>query len=280
MSTNIDFEIGMFGTRAVIKSKWQDYFITYLLDKEVVELELNTGKGWHGDDINFLKYFPQLKSLTVLDQSIKSINAINDLNRLVQLNISTYCNTPINFNNFPDLEECSFEWRNKSDSLFDCSKLRKLGINKFNNKDSLFFSKLVNIEVLTILNSPLENILGFSTLNKLKILTLGNLRKLNSLKGLDGLQNLEELTIQRCKGITSISDIFKLNRLRRLLLLDLGDIKSIKGIERLDNLEDLLFYDSTNIVDGDLSPLFKLTRLINVSFQNRKHYSNRREEFK
>ncbi len=43
-------------------------------------------------------------------------------------------------------------------------------------------------------------------------------------------------------------------------------------------LSEVVFYESTNIRDGDLSPLMK-HRLSSVSFQNRRHYSHRREQF-
>lgn len=90
---------------------------------------------------------------------------------------------------------------------------------------------------------------------------------------------LEELEIQRCKGITAISEVFKLGKLKRLLLIDLGGIASIGGIENLTELEEFLFYESTNIVDGDLSPITRLKKLSKISYQNRKHYSHRREQF-
>jgi hypothetical protein len=40
-----------------------------------------------------------------------------------------------------------------------------------------------------------------------------------------------------------------------------------------------LFYESTNIVDGDLSPLTRQKNLSSVSFQDRRHYSHKRLEF-
>jgi hypothetical protein len=40
-----------------------------------------------------------------------------------------------------------------------------------------------------------------------------------------------------------------------------------------------MFYDSTNILDGDLAPVQRHNGLSRISFQNRKHYSHRREQF-
>jgi hypothetical protein len=39
-----------------------------------------------------------------------------------------------------------------------------------------------------------------------------------------------------------------------------------------------LFYESTNVLDGDLSPLKDLPKLKHVAFMERPHYSLTREE--
>lgn len=141
------------------------------------------------------------------------------------------------------------------------------------------FSKLVNLEELSILNSQIENLQGISTLRNLKFLRLANLKRIASLKGVENLQKLEELEIQRCKGISTVFEVFRLSSLRRLLLLDLGNIASIGGIETLSDLEEFLLYESTNIVDGDISPVLTLKNLSKISFQNRRHYTHKREDF-
>jgi hypothetical protein len=58
-----------------------------------------------------------------------------------------------------------------------------------------------------------------------------------------------------------------------------GDIASLKPIEFLKSLQRLTFYESTNIVDGDMAPLKKHKKLTTISFKNRRHYSQRREDF-
>ena len=279
MSNNIEFESGIFGTKAIVKGVWKDAYLNLLLDRKVQEVELNDGKGWHGNSVDFLISLPNLKSLTIIDFSIKSIEVIHSLSGLQKLEISTYCKTPINFNSFPNLLECGFEWIKGSDTLFETSSIQKLFINTYNNKSSDVFSKLFNLKELSILNSPIENIQGLSTLKYLKVLRLGNLKKLKPLLYLQNMHELEELEIQRCKGISTISEVFFLNKLKRLLFIDLGNIASLNGIENLTELNDFLFYESTNIVDGNLLPITKLNSLKKNSYQNRKHYSHKREDF-
>lgn len=279
MKSNIEFEKGLYGTKAVIKMEWQESFLELLLNKEVVELELNDGKGWRGGNVEFLESLPNLEALTIIDFSIKSIESVHYLSELKQLEVVTYCKKPIDFHSFPKLVECSFEWIKGSGSLFEMQNIQKLFINNYREKSSGVFSRLVNLEELDILNSSIEDLQGISTLKNLKTLRLANLKKITSLQGLENLQKLEELEIQRCKGITTVFEVFNLGALRRLLLLDLGNIASIKGIESLSDLETFLFYESTNINDGDLSPILALKKLAKISFQNRRHYTHKREDF-
>lgn len=166
-----------------------------------------------------------------------------------------------------------------AESLFECLGLKSLGINNYKGRDSTVFSRLKNLEKLTILNSDIENLIGLSSLTNLNYLSLTNVKNLTSLKALGNLKNLRELNIHNCKKINTITKLFNLKRLEKLSLLNLSDITTIKGIENLSELKILMFYESTNIIDGDLSPLFKLKNLSNISFQNRKHYTNRREDF-
>lgn len=279
MKNDIEFENGVLGTKAIIKGFWQDVYLKLLLEKKVQELELNDGKGWRGENVDFLRSLPNLKSLTIIDFSIKSINAVHSLSELVKLELSTYSKDFINFRAFPKLIECSFEWIKGSDSLFEVSSIQKLFINNYDKKKCDFFSKLSHLEELAILNSPIESIQGLAILKNLKVLRLGNLKKITSLQGLQYLSKLEELEIQKCKAICTISEVLLLSKLKRLLLIDLGDIASIKGIENLTELKEFLFYDSTNIIDGDLLPITKLRNLNKISFQNRKHYTHKREDF-
>lgn len=159
------------------------------------------------------------------------------------------------------------------------SNLKKLYINRYNKNDIDDFSKLVNLESLSILNSQIENLLGISSLRKLQNLRLGNLKKITTLQGLENLKDLETLEIQKCKGILDVSVIFNLTKLKQLFLIDMGNISSINGIENLTSLNEFLFYESTNISDGDLIPLKNLPSLRKISFQNRKHYTLKREDF-
>ncbi len=277
--SEIDFEQGKFGLKATIKVRWTDSLIELLRERNIRELELNIGKGWRGKSIEFLKELPSLKALTVQDQTLEAIEPIHSLHNLVELGLSTYSDTPVDFSAFPKIEKCGFEWIKGSDSLFDCVGLKSLGINNYKKKSSEPFSKLKQLEHLAILNSGIGELNGVFGLTNLSTLRLTRLRKIDSLGGIEALTNLEELEIQTCKGINSVLPSFSLNKLKKLFLLNIGNIDTLHGIENLTELEQLVFDESTNIIDGDLSPILSLRKLKKVAFQNRRHYTHRREDF-
>ena len=70
MKNNIEFENGTFGTKAIIKGLWEDRYLKSLLERDVQELELNNGKGWIGENVDFLRFLPNLKSLIIISVQI------------------------------------------------------------------------------------------------------------------------------------------------------------------------------------------------------------------
>jgi hypothetical protein len=272
-------EQGPFGLRAVITSTLREDTLRDLGNLPIAELELNDGKGWRGDDLSFLNEFRHLLGFKIIDLNIKSVEPIHALHSLQALDVLTHCKTELRFAQFPDLVECGLEWRPKAMSLFDCVGLKRLYVNRFDGANADPFGRLINLESLTILGSPIVSLEGLSPLAKLRSLRLGDFRKLESLKGIENLIRLEKLEINTCRKIGSIEQIANFVNLRELHLNNLGRIASLKPIGSLHNLWCLTFYESTDILDGDLSPLFGLPNLQKISFQNRRHYSHRREDF-
>jgi Leucine-rich repeat (LRR) protein len=279
MISAVTLEDGKYGRRAVVTGTWSDRFLDEFARDEVVELELNQGKGWAGKDLSFLDQLPGLKSFEIFDFNITDVESIHRLRKLKRLGVTTYCSTAIEFSAFPDLEICTLEWRPKANSVFQCTTLKDFFINRYKGEDTEPFGNLVHLESLQILNSPVASLDGLRTLSKLRTLRLANLRCLKSLAGIESLAHLDELEIHTCRGIGSIEEVGSLSQLKRLNVNNCGSIESFRPLTRLHDLEMVVFYESTNILDGDLSPLTQHRNLTRVSFQNRRHYSHRREAF-
>lgn len=272
-------EQGEYGLRAVLTSDWYAATERDLLKRPVSEIELNRGKGWRGQDLSFLSLFPELLALKIIGQTTQSVSEIHVLHNLRSLTILTYCKTELRFSEFPNLIECSLEWRPKAMSLFDRISLKKLFLKGFLGADAEPFGKLRNLESLAILGSGIQDLKGLRPLIKLRSFRLGDMRKLSSLKGIESLELLEKLEINTCRGIGSVEEISNLSNLRELYLDNMGDIQSLKPVASLKRLQRLTFIESTNILDGDLSPLLHLPALEIIAFQNRKHYSHTHESF-
>jgi len=271
-------EEGVFGKCLVVTSQWDKEYECYLKENNIKELNLNYARGWKEEDLFFLKDLPYLEGLKITAWYI-NISQINYLHSLRNLSLATFSKSKIDFNNFPKLEDCFIEWRTPTDTLFDCISMKKLCINQYKGKDTSQFSRLDNLVNLRIMNSPIRSLEGLSGLKKLKSLEVANFRKLESLKGIETLTQLEELQIHGCRKINNIEIIGELTNIKILYLCNVGMIDNIQPLEQLKDLERFIFYEDTNIVDGDLTPLTKLPKLNYVAYQHRKHYSHKRDTF-
>ena len=270
---------GEYGPKITPTSAWNDEIQKYIIKNNIKEIELNYAVGWKGKDLSFLAELSDIVAFKIINWNIEDISSIHHLHSLQRLSVSTYCKTEIDFSQFPSLEYCFLEWRPKAKSIFECKSLKYLYINRYSGNDTLKFARLKNLESLRIGNAPIKSLDGLKSLIKLKFLGLYYLRKLTSLDGIETLVNLETLEVDTCRKITSINEIAHLTKLKKLMICNNGDIDSIKPIKSLKNLRSFFFWDSTNILDGYLSPLMELKKLEKVSFQNRRHYTHKKEDF-
>lgn len=265
--------------RAVLDGAWDPAFGQRLRRQGVAELELNYAHGWDGTSLEFLKDLEWLEGLVIIHPRVTDDSAVHSLRMLRSLNLSTYSKMPIDFHCFPNLSRCVFYWRAGSESLFACEQLEDLFLHGYDGSVSKPFMTMRSLCRLAIANSAIQEIASVRYLKDLRHLRLLNLRYLRSLDGLQYLRDLAELEVSGCAGITTIDEVGSLTSLTKLYLNDDRTIASLSPIRGLDLLEEVMFYGGTKIADGDLSPLQSLPRLKRVSFQNRRHYSHRREDF-
>jgi Leucine-rich repeat (LRR) protein len=279
---DIEYEQGRYGRQATVKTQTSPALIAELKSNELEALYLNDALGWSGD-LSFLSGLPHLKSLRLLALAKESfggtLEPIHSLHELRALEVFTRCRSEIRFAEFPQLQNCGIEWRPNTESIFETHGLKELFINLYPGTTSTPFARLDRLEDLALLGAKLKEIEAFAHLQELKRLRLGDLRGLDSLTGIETLSGLEELDLNTCRRISSLEPLAGLQNLKRLCLINMGDIASLAPLAHLKNLEAIYFYDSTNIVDGDLSPLEGLPKLRDIAFMPRRHYSHRKEDF-
>lgn len=272
MNIPIKYFSGPYGTRAVVGGKFRPEMLAELKKNKVTVLALG------GIDLSFLENYRELLGLHLIGVGPRhgdiNFDKIHCLNKLKYLRIEgSYLKDEIRFDAFPDLEECSIDWRQKAKSVLNSCNLKILVIDHYKGKDLSAFVNLTNLEELSLLNSPLESLKGIEKLTKLKKIRFGNLRKLTSLLGIESLTNLESFSIEGSKKIHSIDEVANLVNLTFLSISENANIKSLKPIANLKKLKIITLYGSTNIEDGDMTPLLNIPNL-DASFQNRNHYSH------
>lgn len=250
--------------------------IKYALENNIKGVIVSFDHGYRLQDVNFLSTHSWIEYLTIQYYGKIDLNGIHHLGNLrgLYLNITDNDTQLIDFSCFPYLETSYFDWRPKAKSIFDCKTLKELRIDKFRKPDLQNLSGLCNLKLLRIGSSPIISLSGIEKLN-LSRLDLVYLTKLESLRGIEGLSDtLVSLELNTCKKISSINEIGLLNRLKYLGVNNCGDIESIKGIRGLQLLERFDFWESTNVLDGDISPLLQLKKLKKIAFMDRPHYTH------
>jgi hypothetical protein len=262
--------------------------INPLVDKDVEEIrecminsiEIVDGKGWKGGSINFLcgMDFVEHLSVRTMLAPAQDIDAIEQLTNLKTLEFETCCKSRVNFQNLPNLVQCSLKWRKGCESLFEKTNLRSLVIIGYRNP-RLPIESLIGLQKLQVLDSSIDSIDFLQGMSELRQLRLAELRRLIHTDAISAPSRLQFLEIDSCRGFRKIDQISLLTSLTYLCLLNLGEVESLAPLLNLTKLEAFFFYENTNILDGDVASLRKLERLQYLSFANRRHYNCKREDY-
>ena len=85
-------------------------------------------------------------------------------------------------------------------------------------------------------------------------------------------ENLEILHIHTSKKFQFNDKLLKLKNLKVLRLNDCAPIKNLEFLKNFPKLEDFRFVN-TNILDGNLKPIFEHPTIKSVGFLNKRHYN-------
>ena len=267
-----------------IQNIWCDEYVDILIENDIKNLSFSYIKNVDNNLEIFSKlYF--LKDLTLLGLSYGEKDySFNGLKYLINLEMldcrGSQSSTPIDFSYLKKLKVCSLAHtlHKKNKTLFECITLEKLSVYGYLDKD-FSFSLLINLKILTLQTTSLLELKGIDKLQKLQSFKLEKSKKIKDFEEISKVKSLKRLTLKYCRVDNLIESISQLKKLEFLFLENVGKIESISALKNCQNLKEIFIGSgTTNIVDGDLSVLFKLPKLKKVSIATQKHYSHTNEE--
>jgi hypothetical protein len=246
----------------VLEGGWRDEYAALMRERGLAVLSIMVP----GDDVSFLSGL-DLRGLVL------NAGSVRDLSPLLGLPLETLTlNTPakprlaLDLGAFPTLRTLRMYW-NPGFSL-DGSRVESLFVFGPPDPDLARFSSLPLRRLELSQGRRLLSTAGVP--DSVRFLGLYQQGALSALV----LPRLDVLAIESCRRIADL-DAVAGQSLTRLKVANCGDIASLAPLRGMDSLEEFLAWESTNIVDGDLSVLAQLPRLRVLGMQDRRHYRPR-----
>ena len=228
---------GRYGTQLVLRGPWSAVVRRYMRLFWIRELFMFGYTPFDGN-YRFLQELPQLKALSILT-NIKDSTDLYAVSRLRSLELpGVYKGFGLELGQFTELEDLALmSWFSQAQSLFQLHSLKELALERYPGKDgSTPFRAMRNLERLWLSACGLEEIENFSSLARLRDLSLLLMKHLQSLHGIEQLSKLRKLRIENCPGIVSLEPLRHLTSLESLRIIDCGKIESLEPLAALPRL--------------------------------------------
>ncbi|MGN8048139.1 hypothetical protein ACTJKO_00520 [Curtobacterium sp. 22159] len=272
---SFDIEEGSSGyKRLVLRGAWSAEAHAVWEGGDFDALELNYARGFVGG-IDFLHGLT-VADLTLIDRTVEDLGALyatGDVLRSATLAIAPRVNVDLEL--LPHVERLSIEnWSQIASSIDALPGLRDLYAGGYGEADLQPLADAPGLRRLRLKDRPaLASLRGVEAFHELEELQIVGARKLHDFGSLEGINDgLTRLWIESCKKLDDIGFTSRLNALISLAIADCGSIASISPIAGNSALQEVLMWESTDIADGDLSPLMTLPSLRTVRMKNRRHY--------
>jgi hypothetical protein len=259
----------------MVRGHWSDDCANTIRREGITALYLNSAKGWCDNDVSFLRSIPQIEELAISTSALSGLESLEALANLRELEITCSTRSQVDFTRLVHLERVYLYWWKGAESLFGCSNLSRVYLDKVAGFPPAWTDKWSSVLDLTIANSRLLDLDAVSGLTQLEKLELHNLRQLTDFTPIARLQRLRWLSIRGCKGLASLDFVDRLRSLEVLLLDEGGSIPTLAPLSGVASLKALSFTGSTSVEDGDLGVLEHLPRLGMLAFAPRHHYTHR-----
>jgi hypothetical protein len=243
-------------------------------DAKIEGVFISKAHGYKLNDLRFLRDYPFISRVIVTYAPNICVSDLSFLPALRSITIGQNRES-IDFSVFPKLEELSIDWhpKIKFPKINKTLKFLSLSNYKPKSKDLTELPDFVNIENLQIIRSPINSLTGLGRFKKLKALELAYFSKLNSIADLDAY-SVEELMFEVCRKISDHEHVLNFPKLWKLRFSNCGKLSTLKFLDRMPKLRWLSFVD-TDVLDGDMTPCFRLEY---AGTLNKKHYSHTSDE--
>ena len=264
----------------IIESDRLDDCMRYAVEKKITRIYLQKTFGFNLSNVDFFREYDFFTEVSVIkDLTEIDISGVQFLKKLARVTLSND-NQGLDFGNFHQLEEASFDWNNKIINLSQCKKLNSLILWKF-KPQSGSFKELRGLGSVTSLKITQSNIISLSGLEEfphLENFEAYYLSKLEGLNGIDAIRHsLRSLMLDKCKKLHDYEEaLSSLTNLHKLILGDCGPVKNLEFVNKLSKLTFFSFV-GTDVKDGDLSFLAK-RKFEHVGFDDKRHYSHKMKE--
>jgi internalin A len=252
----------------VLEGGWRDEYASVIEAHSLAVLSITV----RGDDLSFLARVPRLRGLVLNAGEVRDLSAVAGLTHLETLTLNTASKPRM------DLDLASFE------------ALRTLRMYWNPGLESVFAATA--LESLFVFGQPDADLTRYGSLPNLRRLELSQGRKLLSTAGVGG--GVEFLGLYQQAALTELADLpaglrvlaiegsKKLGELpplpgslTRVKVANCGDIASLAPLRGLSELEELLAWESTRVLDGDLGVLLELPKLRVLGMRDRREYRPR-----
>lgn len=249
--------------------------IRILKKEKITDLEI-LSMVVDGDlDLNVLRLMPELRSLFIHWERPLDWSPIQYLTQLEELSLLArgYKPQPLDFTRFQNLQTARLTWHPEWESVLSCASLRGLMIEGSKGVQEFDLSKLSNLRELRLKECSKLRRVTCSASQSLESFAVLHCRSFESVLPIQVLDKLK-YTFLAGNSHFDIESLGKYKDLVRLRLHGIGKLRNIKFLANCRNLEVLGMYFSTQIEDGDLTPLLKLPKLRALGFTRFKNYSH------
>lgn len=264
------------GVDLIVMGDWSREMFQSIECGQADGLVLNYARGFREKDLRFIEGLP-IRRLNLLAREMTDLSPIYSLaDRLQVLLVQASPTSIIELERLPLLQTLSAGWSQVQGSILYASQLQNLSVHSYTEVDLSPLSALTRLVKLVMKERPrlqsLDGLEMFPWIQHLGIHLASTLSDISAL-GRSRPTLLQVLQLQACRRIIGIEPVVDCSSLQFFDLSEGGEVSTIEPLGGLVGLERVYLYESTRVVDGDLSPIAQLPRLKDFRMMNRRHYS-------